>query len=78
LMGWNTQTPKHSLQQSLPLDLSDSDLLVYSFIKNKTKVAIDEIAFALELDPGNLSLQLLEMEFKGLIRSLPGKMYELV
>lgn len=78
LMGWNTQQPKPQSQQSLPLDLSDSDIEIYAFIKTRAKAGIDEMAFTLQMDSGNLSLQLLEMEFKGLIRSLPGKIYELV
>jgi predicted Rossmann fold nucleotide-binding protein DprA/Smf involved in DNA uptake len=41
-------------------------------------VGIDEMAFELQIDSSNLSLQLLEMEFKGVIRTLPGKQYELV
>ncbi|MES2560918.1 MAG: DNA-processing protein DprA [Bacteroidota bacterium] len=77
LMGWNNSKPKPKVQHMLPLDLSVVDTAIYSFIKNKTKAGIDEIAFALQIDAGNLSLQLLEMEFKGLIRTLPGKHYEL-
>ncbi len=78
LMGWNSDKPKPNIQQVLPLDLSAADMEIYTFIKNKTKTGIDEIAFALQIDSSNLSLQLLEMEFKGIIRSLPGKIYELV
>lgn len=77
LMGWKNAKPVIKVQQTLPLDLSQSDIEIYTFIKNKTKAGIDEIAFALQIDAGNLSLQLLEMEFKGLIRTLPGKYYEL-
>jgi DNA processing protein len=78
LMGWNSNKPKPIQQQLLPLDLSKDELLIYDFIKNKTKVGIDELAYALQIDASILSLQLLEMEFKGLIRTLPGKFYELV
>jgi len=78
LMGWNSSKPIPKIQQSLPLDLSMDDLAIYEFIKSKTKVAIDEIAFFFQVDSSNLSLQLLEMEFKGHIRTLPGKVYELI
>jgi DNA processing protein len=78
LMGWNSNKPKPIQQQLLPLDLSKDELVLYEFIKHKTKVGIDELAFALQIDASILSLQLLEMEFKGLIRTLPGKFYELV
>jgi DNA processing protein len=78
LMGWNQPAPKRVAQQTLLLDLSQTELAIYECVKSKTKASIDDMAFELQLDPGNLSLQLLEMEFKGLIKALPGKMYELV
>jgi DNA processing protein len=78
LMGWNTGKPKPITQHILPLDLSPAELELYNYIKTKSKIGIDEIAFALQVDSSNISLQLLEMEFKGLIRQLPGKVYELV
>jgi DNA processing protein len=77
LMGWNSKKPKPKQQQLLPLDLSKDELLIYDFIKSKNKTGIDELAFALQIDASVLSLQLLEMEFKGHIRTLPGKFYEL-
>jgi DNA processing protein len=78
LMGWNTGKPKPVTQQILPLDLSPAELEIYNHIKTKGKIGIDEIAFTLQVDSSNISLRLLEMEFKGLIRQLPGKVYELV
>lgn len=77
LMGWNSQTIKPQPQQKLLLNLSAEEAVVYDYIKTKNKVGIDEMAFALQIDSSNLSLQLLEMEFKGIIRSLPGKHFEL-
>jgi hypothetical protein len=40
-------------------------------------VGVDTMAFELQIDPGNLALKLLELEFNGLLRSLPGKVYEM-
>jgi DNA processing protein len=78
LMGWNAAgKPKAKIQRSLPLNLSTADLEVYKLIQTKSKSAIDELAFELKADTALLSLQLLEMEFKGLVRALPGKVYEL-
>jgi DNA processing protein len=78
LMGWNSQAPKPQPQQVLMLNLSAEEAIIYNYIKTKNKVGIDEMAFELQIDSSNLSLQLLEMEFKGVIRTLPGKQYELV
>jgi DNA processing protein len=77
LMGWNKLQTAPQGQQVLPFDITEADLEIYKLIRNKTRAGIDEISVELKLDPGLLSLQLLEMEFKGLIRALPGKFYEL-
>ncbi len=79
LMNWDnpTQKSKKSQQQVLFLDLSEEDTRIVNYIKQKTKIAIDEISFDLGFDLGSLSLLLLDLEFKGIIRSLPGKVYEI-
>ena len=77
LMGWNRAVKSSPIQQTLLLPLSAEEGVIYEYIKSKNKVGIDDMAFALQIDSSNLSLQLLEMEFKGLIRSLPGKYFEL-
>ena len=76
-MGWETSTPKQPKQQQMPLGLSIQELAIVNFIRSKTKAGIDDIAFALQIDSGNLSLTLLDLEFNGVIRQLPGKFFEL-
>ncbi len=61
----------------MPLGLSTQELAIVNFIRSKTKAGIDDIAYALQIDSGNLSLTLLDLEFNGLIRQLPGKFFEL-
>lgn len=77
LMGWHIKqtTTKKIAQAKIPL--TDNELGVVSLIKDKSKVGVDDLAFKLQMDNGNLSLLLLDLEFKGIIRSLPGKYYEL-
>lgn len=79
LMGWQetTKTTKPK-QTQLLLNLTETELRVVNFIIAKTKVGIDELAFALQYDSSNLSLLLLDLEFKGIIRQLPGKYFEMV
>ncbi len=79
LMGWQSQkTVKPVKQKKLPVDLSQEKITILDFIRKKVRVGIDDIAFDLQMDSGNLSLTLLDLEFSGLIRSLPGKFFELV
>lgn len=79
LMGWQDATVKPKPKQTqLLLNLTETELRVVNFIIAKTKVGIDELAFALQYDSSNLSLLLLDLEFKGIIRQLPGKYFEMV
>ena len=51
------------------------------FLGTKTKVIvlpIDELAWKSQVQVNELASQLLTLEFKGLIKSLPGKKYKLV
>lgn len=79
LMNWDIETKKtkKNKQQVLLLDLDEDDTKIVNYIKQKTKIAIDEISFDLGFDNGFLSFKLLDLEFKGVIRSLPGKVYEI-
>lgn len=79
LMNWDIEPKKtkKNKQQVLLLDLDEDDTKIVNYIKQKTKIAIDEISFDLGFDNGFLSFKLLDLEFKGVIRALPGKVYEI-
>jgi DNA processing protein len=77
LMGWKKskkQIPKPDLFSLL----SKEENTLIDYIRNKGKCNIDLMAFELNTDPGTLALRLLELEFGGYVRPLPGKSYELV
>ncbi|MCG9880878.1 MAG: DNA-processing protein DprA [Bacteroidia bacterium] len=76
LMGWE-QKPSHAPKIDLFSQLSETDAKLVQFIRDKVKIGLDEMAFELQIDPGSLALQLLELEFSGLVRSLPGKVFEI-
>jgi len=77
LMGWEQGKLSKPKQQQLPIDLTDNDYKILNFIGQKTRTGIDDIAFSLNMESSNLSLNLLDLEFKGLIKQLPGKYFEL-
>ena len=76
-MGWERGKTAKPKQQLLPIDLSESDITIINYIRQKTRTGIDDIAFNLKMDASILSLNLLDLEFKGLIKQLPGKYFEL-
>ena len=78
LMGWTVEaeTPKES-QTQLFIDLSDEERKVFELLKSLQKDSLDNISLNSGFPVSKTSTLLLEMEFKGIVRSLPGKMYSL-
>lgn len=77
LMGWNQPKPSEHPQQTISADLTDQELVLVNYLRHRPRAGMDDIAFDLQMDAGDLSLKLLELEFRGLVRSLPGKLFEL-
>jgi len=73
-MGWNKGQERH--QTMLPLELSALESAVLQALASRKKTHIDDLHAAVEMSTSQLSLNLLELEMKGLVRSWPGKMYE--
>lgn len=77
LMNWQYSSIDKPKQQSLPLDLESDDLQIVNYIKQKNKIGIDDISFDLQLNQSEVLMRLLQLEFKGIVRSLPGKFFEM-
>lgn len=77
-MGWNEQDVPVKSKSQCTLDLSSAEEELVQFIRARNRVSIDDIACSLDIESGALSLTLLDLEFKGILRQLPGKYYELV
>ena len=73
IMGWNQ--PKE-IQMSLPLvTLEPNEQSVVNLLTSKKDVHVDKIHHELNLPISSLSPLLLSLEFRGIIRSLPGNCY---
>ena len=77
MMNWDEAILKPPVLQPQLFDLPDADLFVVNYIRRKVRIGIDEMAIDLNMDPGILSLRLLDLEFRNIIRTLPGKYFEL-
>ena len=64
-------------QKHLFVEFSEVEQCIADCLKKKGKPVIDEICKETQLNMSKVSSVLLELEFKGVVRSLPGKMYEL-
>ena len=76
-MNWDVKTssPKF-IQTSLFVELSTEEQKLFDLLKGGDRF-VDEITFETQLPMSRVSSLLLGLEFKGLIVSLPGKMYRL-
>lgn len=73
-MNWDLK-PK-SVQPQLFPELSADQKKTLMVIRDASQIHVDELGLKTGLDNSILASTLLELEFEGLIRSLPGKSYE--
>lgn len=75
IMRWDETDKARVVQKALFIDFDDEEQKVIDLLKEKDSVTVDEFSHFLKVPPSNLASMLLNLEFKGAIRSLPGKKY---
>lgn len=75
LMSWHRKSRQQNYQTDLFTSLTDNERKIYSLIVEAGEKDIDTLAFQSKTTPGELAALLLTLEFKGAIRSLPGKKF---
>ena len=77
IMGWEKKEKSVNKQTQLFVELSSGEQNIFDLLKQGEKKSIDEISLSTHLPMSQTASILLSLEFKGVVRSLPGKMYEL-
>ena len=75
LMSWNKKTRHQSFQAELFVEMDVHEQKIYSLIVDGGEKDIDTLAYESKSTPGELAVILLNLEFKGAIKSLPGKKF---
>lgn len=75
-MNWGAVSKNE--QPKLLIDLTADEQKVADLLKRDTPTHIDTLVTSLQWTSTRIAATLLEMEFKGALRSLPGSMYKLV
>jgi DNA processing protein len=78
LLDWDIKEKKSGFQQELFTDLNEMEKAIYSYLRKDGKQLIDHIALECRLPVFKASSTLLNMEMKGVIRPLPGKIFEAI
>ena len=79
ILGWENNLAKtDAVQSKMFVELSSEEELMVGLLSNEGKLGIDMLSVKSNLPMSKVSSLLLKMEFKGLIRALPGKIYSLI
>ncbi len=77
-MGWEKRRKKQSTKQiELFPELNEKEEKIVRAIKENEPVEIDMLCQMLQMPPGKISPVLLDLEFAGIVKALPGKSYKI-
>jgi DNA processing protein len=74
-MQWELHGQARPIQARLFHDLLPEEATIVDIIRDKPEIPIDQLSFVAQFAPGALASHILNLEFKGIIRTLPGKRY---
>jgi DNA processing protein len=79
ILGWELEEIKSKPQQTqLFVELSEEEKVIFCFLKEQEKEGLDIIALQCKIPTFRAATLLLTMELKGVVRPLPGKLFQLV
>ncbi|QHI37402.1 hypothetical protein IMCC3317_27810 [Kordia antarctica] len=79
LLGWELETATiQPVQKQLFVDLNTEEASIHSYLQEKGQTVLDSIALECKLPIHKVAPILLQMEMKGVIKPLPGKLFEAV
>ncbi len=78
IMGWEITKKKPKKQQQLFIKLSPEEETIVNILKEKQELGIDKISSLSKLTISKVASALLNLEFEGIIKCLPGKVYRML
>ena len=78
MLNWDIATIKKPIQKQLFIELTSEEEKVFNHLSANGQQLLDLIALETEIPVYQLASILLQLELKGVIKPLPGKVFELV
>lgn len=78
LLNWDTSPKPGGVQKQLFIELAPQEEPIYQYLSENGKQQLDSIALHCDIPTYKAAGLLLEMELKGMIRPLPGKLFEII
>ena len=75
-VGWQCSVPTQSCTESETLQLTDAQSRIYDIISSEQTIDMDTLLARSSMSFGELSMVIMELELKGVIRCLAGRKYE--
>lgn len=78
MLNWQLEEAKpKTIQKKLFVNLNDDEKVIYKYLKENEKQLLDIIALNCNMPIFKVASTLLNMELKGVVRPLPGKLFEI-
>lgn len=79
LLNWDQKKKlKKAIQPKLFIDLQGDEKMIYEFLLNHGKTLLDQISLQCKIPIYKISGILVNLELQGLVRPLPGKLFEVI
>lgn len=78
ILNWDIESKGKSVQKQLFVELEADEQKIYDFLLKNGKELLDTIALSCDFPIYKISGILLNMELKGVVRPLPGKLFEAI
>ncbi len=78
MLGWELEEKPKPQQTQLFVELTEEEEIIFNFLKDRDKEMLDVIALQCNIPTYKVASVLLAMELKGVIRPLPGKLFQVV
>ena len=77
-LSWKPEKSKPAIQRTLFSELDETEKIIFELLAKQGELTIDTICRLLNIPVYKLSSQLLQMEFKGLLKCSPGNLYRTI
>lgn len=78
LLNWDTTPKEGAIQKQLFVELDPQEEPIHQYLLENGKQQLDSIALHCDIPTYKAAGLLLEMELKGIVRPLPGKLFEII
>lgn len=78
MLNWHPETTAKPVQKQLFVELEEEEEMLYGYLRENGKEQLDLIALNCSIPTFKAATLLLNMELKGVVRPLPGKLFEII